>query len=581
MLHHILKLIIRNALRFKTTFFINLTGLSTGLAAALLIYLWISDELNFDQFHVNNVMLFQVMENQTSAAGIVTREATPIGMAYVLAQTMPEVEYAVTVTPMAWFPKFIIEHEGARIKNEGKFVDEDFFKIFSFDLVYGNSDQVFQDINSIVISEDLARNLFGSILNAAGKTIPWTLGDIKKESVVSGVFKKLPSNSSEQFDLLLNIDLLARIMNFAKDDLMAPGPSTFLTLKPGADIQRFNRKVTQMMTTRTGNNQSDYFVTRYSDKYLYGKFENGIQTGGRIEYVKLFALIGLLVLLVGCINFMNLSTAKASRRIKDVGIKKVMGAWRRNLVLEYLGESILTSFVSLGFALVLVAILLPSFNDITGKQLDLNFSPDAWTSFFGITFLTGIVAGSYPALYLSGFNPAAVLRRKLKSSLGEVWTRKGLVIFQFAVSVVFIVSVVVIYRQMSFVQNRNPGYDKDNVLYFELEGNSSGNHRAFLDALKTVPGVKNASAMVGNVVGAFGSPTDVTVEGHTVAVNRLQVDYEMIETLGIPMKEGRGFSRSFNDSEKIVLNEAAVDRMGIEDPVGKLIDFGGMRGLRS
>ena len=425
MLHHILKLIFRNLLRFKTTFFINLTGLSSGLACAFLIYLWISDELNFDKFHKNDPTLFQVMENQITSSGIVTREATPIGMSYVLGETMPEVEYAATVTPMAWFPKLIIEHEGTRIKNEGKFVGKDFFQIFSFDLAYGNSDLAFQDVNSIVISEDLARSLFGSIVNAGGKTIPWMLGDIERESVVTAVFKSLPSNSSEQFDLLLNIDLLGQIMNFSKDDLMSLGPSTFLMLKPGTDIKSFNSKVTQMMANRTGNNQSEYFVTKYSDKYLHGEFENGIQTGGRIEYVRLFALIGLIILLVGCINFMNLATAKASRRIKDVGIKKVMGAWRRNLVVEYLGESILISFFSLGVSLVLVAILLPSFNDITGKQLGLNFSSGSLTVFFIATFVTGIVAGSYPALYLSGFNPAAVLRGKLKSSLGEIWTRKG------------------------------------------------------------------------------------------------------------------------------------------------------------
>lgn len=577
MLYHTIKLIYRNFLRFRSTFFINLIGLSTGLACTLFIYLWIIDELSFDKFHEHQARVFQVMENQTNSTGIVTQEATPIGMAYVLAETMPEVAYAATVTPMAWFPKFIIEHRGTRIKNEGKFVGKDFFQIFSFDLAYGNKEQVFKDINSIVISEDLAITLFGSIVKAEGKTIPWMLGEIKKESIVSGIFKRLPSNSSEQFDLLLNIDLLAQIMNFAKDDLLAPGPSTFLTLKPGTDITGFNKKVTKMMAERTGQKQSDYFVTKYSEKYLYGKFENGIRVGGRIEYVKLFSLIGLIVLLVACINFMNLSTAKASRRIKDVGIKKVMGAWRRNLVVEYLGESIFISFLSLGVALGLVSILLPSFNDITGKQLGLNFSLSTLSVFLGITLVTGIVAGSYPALYLSGFHPAAVLKGKLHTSFSEIWTRKGMVIFQFAVSVIFIVSVIVIYRQMSFVQNRNLGYDKDNILYFELEGKVSENHHAFLNAVRMVPGVKNASAMVGNVVGAFGRPVDIIFEGEKVAVNRLNVDYEMIETLGIQMKAGRTFSSSFNDAERIILNDAAVDRMGIENPVGKHIGFGGKR----
>ncbi len=577
MFYHSIKLIYRNFLRFKSTFLINLIGLSTGLACTLLIYLWINDELSYDKFLEHEDRLFQVMENQISSTGIITQEATPLGMAYVLSETMPEVEFAATVTPMAWFPKFIIEHDGSRVKNEGKFVGKDFFKIFSFNLSYGNKEEIFKDINAIVISEALATKFFGSVANAGGKTILWELAGIKKESVVSGIFKNIPSNSSEQFDLLLNIELLGQIMNFAKDDLMASGPSTFLTLKSGTDIKRFNDKVSSFMAERTGKKQSEYFVARYSDKYLYGKFENGVQTGSRIEYVKLFGIIGFIILLIACINFMNLSTAKASRRIKEVGIKKALGAWRKTLAAQYLGESIFISFLSLGIAIVLGIILLPSFNDITGKQLDLNFSVRTICAFLGITLATGIVAGSYPALYLSGFNPSVVLRGKLNTSIGELFARKGLVIFQFAVSIIFIVSVMVIYQQMSFVQNRNLGYDKNNILYFEIEGKVSENHNAFLDAVRTIPGVKNASAMVGNVASSFGNPVIVNFEDRKVSFHNLMVDYGMIETLGIPMKEGRAFASSFNDVGRIILNRAAVDKMGMKDPIGKQMEFAGKK----
>ncbi|MEO7989426.1 MAG: ABC transporter permease [Chryseolinea sp.] len=575
MLYHSIKLIYRNFIRFKSTFLINLIGLSTGLVCTLLIYLWINDELSFDKFHERRI--FQVMENQTSSTGIITQEAMPSGMAYVLSEIIPEVEYAATVTPMAWFPKFTIEHEGTRIKNEGKFVGKDFFNIFSFELAYGNKEDIFKDINAIVISEALATKLFGSIANASGKTIAWEVAGIKKESVVSGIFHKLPANSSEQFDLLLNIDLLAQIMNFAKDDLMATGPSTFLTLKPGTDIKSFNDKVSRFMTDRTGKKQSEYFVVQYTSKYLYGKFENGVQTGSRMEYVKLFGVIGIIILLIACINFMNLSTAKASRRIKEVGIKKALGAWRKTLVAQYLGESVFISFLSLGIAILLVTILLPSFNEITGKQLELNFSIRTICAFLVITLATGIVAGSYPALYLSGFNPAIVLKGKLNTSIGELFARKGLVIFQFAVSIIFIVSVVVIYQQMSFVQNRNLGYDKDNILYFEIEGKVAENHNAFLDAARAIPGVKNVSAMVGNIASSFGNSFYVDFEDRKIPFHDLMVDYGMIETLGIPMKEGRAFAPSFNDIDRIVLNSAAVDKMGIKDPIGKQIDFGGKK----
>lgn len=575
MFSHTFKLIHRNIIEFKTAFLINLIGLSTGLTCALLIYLWISDEVSFDKFHENNDRLFQIMENQSGPNGITTQEATPIGMAYVLSETLPEIEYAATVTPMAWFPKFVIEHQGNRIKNEGKFVGKDFFRMFSFELVLGDAEHVFQDINSIVISEELAVKLFGSATDAAGKTISWMLSDIQKQSVVSGVFKKIPSNSSEQFDLLLHIELLGSIMNFNRDDLQAPGPSTFVMLKPGTHIEAFNRKVSDLMTARTGRLR-EYFATQYSNKYLYGEFKNGVQTGGRIEYVRLFSVIGLITLLIACINFMNLSTAKASKRIKNAGIRKAIGAGRKSLVMQYLAESLLISFLSLGIAIISVVVLLPYFNEITDKQLTMDFSWSTLIVLISMALMTGILGGSYPALYFSAFQPITALKGMIATSMSEVWTRKGLVVFQFFISTAFIVFVIVIFQQVSFVQNRNPGYDKDNVLYFELEGKVSENHHAFIDQVKTLPGVESASAMIGNVVGSFGgNPMEATYEGKKTGLHQLNVDYGLIETLGIPIKTGRSFSPSFNDDDRIVLNSAAVEALSIENPVGKKIDFGG------
>lgn len=577
MFYHSLKLTYRNVRRFPGTFLINVLGLSSGLACSLFIYLWISDEVGVDKFHEHDAQLSQVVENQHNESGITTRQATPIGMAYVLAETMPEVEHAATVTPMGWFPKFVIEHNGEQVKSEGKFVGKDFLNMFSFGLAQGDKETVFKDMNSVVISEALAIKLFGAVTNATGKTIPWSLGDIKKESVISGILKPIPANSSEQFDMLFNIELLGQIMNMAKDDLSAPGPSTFLTLKPGADVESFKRKVNTLMLARTGNKQSEYFLTRFSDKYLYGQFERGVQTGGRIEYVKLFGVIGIIILLIACINFMNLSTAKASRRMKEVGIRKAVGALRSSLMTQFFGESILISFVSAAIALVLVILLLPAFNDITGKQLAIALTKENVLGFLGITLTTGILAGSYPALYLSGFKPALVLKGKIITSYSGQWVRSGLVVFQFVVSILFIVSVIVVYRQMSFIQDRNLGYDKNNLLYFEIEGNVATNHNAFVQEVKKIPGIVQASAMVGNVVGAFGNPQEMSFEGKKIPVNHLMIDYGMIETLGIPVKSGRAFGEAFNDADRVVINRAAADQMGAIDVIGKTIDFFGRK----
>jgi hypothetical protein len=307
--------------------------------------------------------------------------------------------------------------------------------------------------------------------------------------------------------------------------------------------------------------------------------------GTRIAYVKLFSAIALFILLIACINFTNLSTAKASRRLKEVGIKKAVGAGRRTLVAQYLGESLLIAFAALAVAVGAVALLLPQFNQLTGKSLGLDVSASIVLVFLGITALTGLVAGSYPALYLSGFNPALVLKGKLGSATGELWARKGLVVFQFTLSVVFTVLVLVVYRQITFVQHKNLGYDKDQLIAFETEGRVTAHPDVFLAEIKKIPGVVNASSKLGDFLGNFGQMGTWALEEKQLLVNNMRVNYDMIETLGVPMKTGRSFSRKFGtDPGKRIVNEAFVKALGLEDPVGKTIDLGntsdGGTGLR-
>ena len=323
----------RTILRSKSTFVINVIGLSTALASTLLIFLWIRDEMSFDKFHEKDERLFQVMENIRNDHGIVTNDATPFGMAELLLRALPEVEYAATVTPMAWFPKFIIDNKGNRLKNEGKFVGQNFFNIFSYPLLNGDKDRVLQERYSIVISETLAKKLYGSTDRAMGQTIQWELSHLKQECVVTGIFKDVPRNSSDQFELLLPLDLLGEIMNFNPDEIGPVGPGTFAVLKEGADPKAFNDKVSALMASKTGKNDADFLAVPYSKKYLYGKFENGVQVETRLQYVKLFALLAAVILCIACINFMNLTTAKASRRMKEIGIRKIVGTSRKSLIL--------------------------------------------------------------------------------------------------------------------------------------------------------------------------------------------------------------------------------------------------------
>jgi putative ABC transport system permease protein len=565
----------RNVKRNKSTFFINLIGLSSGLACVILIYLWVYDELNFDKFHTKDNQLYQVMVRNKVSNGTEISSATSSILAKTLAEELPEVEYALT----AGLPdqkKSMLSFEDKMIKAVVLHAAKDLFNVFSFNLMQGNENQVLSDENNIVISEEIAMKLFSTKVNIVGKTIEF---DSKNKYIISGVFKGTPQNSSIQFDVVLPFDVMKK--KFPGIDAWGQNYfNTFLILKAGTDITQFNKKIGEILKMKTDNETSTLFIKPFSEQYLYGKYVNGVQAGGRIEYVKLFSLIAIFILVIACINFINLSTAKASLRIKEAGIKKSFGATRKSLVFRFIGDSMLMAFLSLFVAIYLVILFIPQFNEITGKNITLNFGKNLVESVLGITLFTGFISGSYPALFLSSFSPAVILKGKLNNSRSELWIRKGLVIFQFTLSVILIVSVLVVYKQIQFIQKKNPGFDKDNVIYFEKEGKISNNLDAFISEAKNIPGVTNASSISWNLVGNQGSTDGVKWKGKTPA-DRINfylqyINYDLIETLGIEMKEGRTFSRDFGqDQSKIIFNETAVKIMGLKNPIGEVVSLWG------
>ncbi|MGE5107754.1 MAG: FtsX-like permease family protein [Sphingobacteriales bacterium] len=577
MLRHHLLIAFRNLKRHKGSFFINLIGLSTGLACALLIYLWVSDEVNFDKFHKKDKQLFQVMELSKENNVQIVHEHTQGLLADAMARDLPEVENAVSVMKLAdegFY--FTLKTPDKAFKAAGIFASKGFFDMFSFKLKQGNAKQVMADRNSIVISEDAAKNLFGSADNVVGKSVEWEVpGTEKRQAQIAGVFEQLPANSSLKFDFVLTHDLLINEVWTNGQKWWNEGPATYLTLKEGTDIKRFNTKITDFIKRYNKDTQFKLFTRPYSSAYLYGKYENGKQAGGRIAYVKLFSVVALFILLIACINFMNLSTAKASRRLKEVGIKKTVGSSRKALVFQFLSEAVLMSFLSLMVACIIVILFLPVFNQVTGKQLSVNVNPRLIVLLLGATLLTGVLSGSYPAFYLSKFNPVEVLKGKIKNSIGEMLARKGLVVFQFMVSLVLIVAVMVIYRQVDFIQSKNLGYDKDNVIQFDKEGAVVQNTGTFLQELKQTDGIINASAISqsavqsGNNASTYGIEWPGKTDKDLIDFVVRNVDYDMIETLGIQVKEGRSFSKQFGaDSSKLIFNEAAIKVMGLKNPVG-------------
>jgi putative ABC transport system permease protein len=573
MFRHNLLIIYRSFKRFKNAFFINLLGLSTGLASALLIYLWVDSELHTDKFHEKDGRLYNVMESHMQNDGWRTMIETSGAAADALAAEMPEVEYAAALAPPTWagFDRLVLSADERNIRATGQYAGRDYFNIFSYKLIEGQADQVLADKNSIVISEEIAMKLFNRKHNVVGKTVGF---QHEREFLVSGVFENIPAASSTQFDFVLSFETFKEMKPWA-GEWSSSGPHVYLVLREGTDVKAFNKKIENFSAKKTNSDIAHRrtFVTSYSDIYLYGNYENGVQSGGRIEYVRLFSLIGIFILMIACINFMNLSTAKASRRIKEVGVKKALGAGRKRLVMQYMGESMMMTLLSLITAVALVGLVLPQFNLITGKQLVLRFDSGLALSLVSIALFTGLVAGSYPALYLSGFNPVTVLKGKLNSSVGEVWVRKGLVSFQFTLSIVLIVSVLVVYKQIDFVQRQNLGYNKDNVIYFDVEGRVKENAETFLSEIKKIPGIQSAASSTHDMVG-HGWGTGLNWKGKEtddyIQVQIMAVNPDFLETLGMEMKEGRFFSRDFGaDTTKVIFNEAAIKVMGFDNPIGR------------
>ena len=569
MLKHSLLLFFRNFKRHKTTFLINLIGLSCGLASVLLIYLWVNDELSFDKYHANDERLYQVMDNVKSDNGIETTKNTTHMLSETLALDMPAVEDVVTTTPDLCFPAFTLSADNKKIQGMGKYASKNFFKLFSYHLIAGAESNVLSDKKAIVLSESQARSLFGSPNNAVGKTVGYKVVGIERQCLVTGVFKDVPVNSSEHFDFVLAFDDLK--------DIMQLGPnwglelySTYLTVKKGTDIDQFNAQLTSYLQDKSKDTTRSFFLKRFSDNYLYGKYQNGKEAGGRIEYVKLFALIALFILVISSINFMNLSTAKAAPRVKEIGIKKAIGAERKVLILQYLGESVLMTLLSLVVAMVMVFLLLPQFSELTQKNLHFDFSAGFCLILIGIILFTGLLSGSYPALYLSGFKPALVLKAGFNNPIAEKITMKGLVVFQFSLSIIFIVLVFVLYKQIAYIENKNLGFDKNNVVYFESDPRVS---EAYLNEIQKIPSIDVASSMIGHLIGdLYVAKGQIQWNGNVVPARSFGINYGLLETLGIKIKEGRSFSKSYHTGNtEIILNEAAVAALGIKNPVGAII----------
>ncbi|HTE10703.1 MAG TPA: ABC transporter permease [Chitinophagaceae bacterium] len=510
-----LKIAWRSILKDKQFTLLNLLGLSTGLACILLIFFWVNDELQTDRFNAKDSQLYEVLKKGVDGTGAIrVGDHTQGLLAQSMAAELPDVEYAVAVRKDR--NASILSAAEKHLKITHQFAGKDFFNVFTYSLADGHTNKV-TGVTGVFLSDQLAIKLFNTT-RVTGKTVNWDFKDNEVDFsgvyTIAGVYKSPPANATNQFDLLLPFELYAAKHAGGMGDITFWGSnmvSTYLILKAGTNIAAFDKKIKNFSTAKIkslypGNSEMEQyegtmFTRRFSDAYLHNNFVDGKPSGGRIEYIKLFSIVAAFILVIACINFMNLSTAKASSRFKEIGIKKVVGASRRSLVVQYIAESMIMAFAALLVALLFVQLLFPAFREITGKDLHLQLNAALIACIAGITLLTGLIAGSYPALYLSRFKPVLILKGKTNTSTGEAWVRKGLVVFQFSISVILIVSVLVVYQQMKLIQTTNLGYSKDNIIRFSNEGNLTRQQGAFLAAIKKIPGVLHASGMEGDLLG--------------------------------------------------------------------------------
>lgn len=581
MLKHNILIAIRGFKRFKTTFFINLFGLAVGLSSAILIYLWVADEMQVDGFHEHDSRLYQVMRNAQRPDGVNTEASTPIPLAASFREELPEIEKAINIRRPS---EGVASVDDTHIKADVLLAGTQFFELFSFPLRQGDKDRAFANTKSVAISTDMAERLFGKEVNdVIGRSIQLKHYTYTGLLEISAVFERVPFKSTLQFDMVLDIELFTKKYEWA-NDWNGDEAETFVLLNEGADKDAFNDKIEGYLEEKEPEDRkgSQLFVQRYSDIYLYGEYKAGRPVAGRASYVRLFTYVAIFLVLIACINFVNLSTAQASQKMKEIGVKKALGSGRSALVTQLLTETIVMTVISVLIALLLVALLLPGFNELVGKQLSLQLNLVNGLVILGLATVVGIGAGSYPAFYISGFNPVAVLKGSSigftrSKSVSETMIRKSLVIFQFTISLVFVMAFVVINQQLTFVQTTDIGYDRDDLNYFKMKPGYGYRPKTFIAALENIPGVVSASNMTqGTIVGNPGEGGGFTWEGQTpdqeVSFGRPQVGAGFVETLGIDLLEGRDFSSEFGDEDaKLIINKATADLMGMDNIVGTMV----------
>jgi putative ABC transport system permease protein len=571
----------RNLAKNKVYSFINIFGLATGMAVVMLIGLWINDERSTDKHHKNYATLYQVMMNQTFDGHRGTQNSLPFPLGEELKTKFPDFK---GVAMCDWGQNHSLVYKEKKISKYGHFMGEEGVDMFSFNILSGSKEPL-HDRYSIVLTDETAKTLFGSE-DPIGKTIKI---DNTTDLKVTAVVAKQPKNSSITFDYLIPFQLQETIYSwikqFHKTNWGNNSWQVFVQLNNNANPQTVNAKIKNVVLSHFTDANTlksiipEVFIHPMAKWRLYSDFENGLNTGGFIKYVKMFGILGLIVLIIACINFMNLSTARSEKRAKEVGIRKAVGSLRKQLISQFLGESMLIAVLAFLVALALVAIALPYFNTLTEKEMSLQIaSPLFWGIMIVFTILTGLLAGSYPAFYLSSFNPVQVLKGNLKAGRRGSLPRKILVVVQFASAIVLMIGTIIIYQQIQYGKDRPIGFNIKSLITVNWSDDIQKNFVAIKQellgsgAVSSICHSNSPPEQIQSSNNGWEWPNSLPVE-KSIPFSTITTEYDYAKTMGIKMVEGRDFSKDFGDSASVVLNQAAVKRMDLKNPVGTVLKW--------
>ncbi|MDD9948009.1 MAG: ABC transporter permease [candidate division Zixibacteria bacterium] len=587
MLRNYLTIALRNLLRHKGYSAINVLGLAIGIACCILIMLYVQDELSYDRYHEKRDRIYRLAESATVAGRPIEAAITPAPWAPVLAEEYPEIERITRIKPPG--SRWLIRYKENRFyERYFIFADSSVFDIFTIPLVQGDAGSVLAEPHAVVLSESMVDKYFGDE-NPIDKVIT---GDDLYKFTVKGIMRDMPGNSHLHFDFLASYASLAPNNLYNEPATMQTQGFnhdlyTYLLLREGAAPEDLESKFPAFLDKHLGDQLDGTgivakpFLQPIRDIHLGSNMEGEFGPNSDIRYVYIFSSLAVFILLIACVNFMNLSTARSARRAQEVGIRKVLGAQRPQLIRQFTGESILLAVIALGAALGLVHLLLPQFSLLSGKALQMDYG-SAWLvpTLVGITLLTGIAAGGYPAFILSSFKPVAVLTGALKAGASHAVFRKVLITFQFMVSIIMIIGTFVVLDQLEYMQNKHLGFDEENVVIARLpDAEAIKGYPAFKSAILQYPEILNVSTS-SSIPGEQPSITLMTPEGVPVeqspAFQLIRTDYGFTETLGIEIVEGRTFSREFgSDSDGCLINMATMQSLGWENPIGKTMRWAG------